>query len=73
MLSLEAERYESQTNQLEGETHSMRRELQLKEQNIRRLQENVELMDKELQQVSARQYALLILTAVFSLVYYHWS
>lgn len=50
-LSLEAERYETQTNQLEAETQTMRRDLHTKDVNIRRLQESLDLLDKELQQV----------------------
>lgn len=53
LLSLEAERFTAQTSQLETESHSMRRDLQTKEHQIRRLQEQVEVIERELQQVSS--------------------
>ena len=58
-LTLEAERYNVQTSQLESESHNMRRELQSKDQNLRRLQQQIESTDRELQQVGPK--AILIM------------
>ena len=57
-LSLEAERYTAQTNQLETETHNMRRDLQVKEQHIKRIQEQLELTERELQQTQISHQSL---------------
>ena len=50
-LTLEAERYETQTHQLESEGSNMRLELMTRDSEIRRLREKVDTMDRQIQQV----------------------
>ncbi|KAK2148603.1 hypothetical protein LSH36_489g00052 [Paralvinella palmiformis] len=49
-LTLEAERYETQTHQLESEGSNMRLELMTRDSEIRRLREKIDSMDRQIQQ-----------------------
>ncbi|XP_013391946.1 centrosomal protein of 135 kDa [Lingula anatina] len=50
VLSREAERYETQTHQLESEGSNLRLELMSRDSEVRRLRDKVELMEREIQE-----------------------
>ena len=55
-LSLNAERYETQTHQLESEGSNLRLELMTKDSEVRRLREKMEGLEKEIEEVSCLSY-----------------
>ena len=50
-LSVEAEKYETTSHQLESEGSNLRLEIMTKESDIRRLREKIDAMEREIQQV----------------------
>ena len=51
-MSLETERYETQSHQLESEGSNLRLELMTRDSEIRRLKEKIENLDRDVQDVS---------------------
>ena len=48
---MEAERYETQTHQLESEGSNLRLELMTRDGEVRRLREKIDRLEKDLQEV----------------------